>query len=282
VMDVQARLFLREDIERLGIAPLTSMFWFGENNPAHAPDWRPKVHDSDGLQLWTGADERIWRPLNNPKSLQVNAFVDDNPKGFGLMQRDQDFENYHDDGVFYDRRPSLWVEPLSSWGEGAVQLVAIPTDDEIHDNIVAFWVPKADAKRGSEWAFDYRLHWLNGEPYPAELGLVVATRQGARGVPGQPRPKGKYKFAVDFEGGPLDDYGARNAVEPVVTASRGVIEGAFAVRVVGTNRWRVMFDVAAAGNEPVDLRAYLKIGDRALTETWLYQYFPDAKGGGSS
>ncbi|MEX0759207.1 MAG: glucan biosynthesis protein D, partial [Tistlia sp.] len=208
VMEVETTLFLRREVERLGIAPLTSMFWFSETNRHRAPDWRPEIHDSDGLALWTGAGERIWRPLNNPERLQVNAFVDNNPRGFGLMQRDRDFRNYEDDGVFYDRRPSLWVEPLGEWGEGAVELIEIPTNDEIHDNIVAFWRPQTLPALGQPLSLAYRLHWVADNPYPAgDNGRVLSTRIGRGGVPGQERPKGVKKFVVDFAGGPLGGLG---------------------------------------------------------------------------
>lgn len=191
-MDSEAVLFVRREIERLGVAPLTSMFWFAENNRHLATDWRPEIHDSDGLALWTGAGERIWRPLNNPQVPRTSAFSDDNPKGFGLMQRDRAFANYQDDGVFYDRRPSLWVEPLAPWGKGSVQLVELPTDDEIHDNIVAFWVPAEPVRAGARLAYRYRLHWRADEPYPApQLARTISTRIGRGGIPGQPRPEGQ-------------------------------------------------------------------------------------------
>ncbi|WP_289508119.1 glucan biosynthesis protein, partial [Escherichia coli] len=133
VMDIDTAIFLRKDVDRFGIAPATSMYWFSETAKGTATDWRPEVHDSDGLALWTGNGERIWRPLNDPPRTMASAFGDNNPRGFGLLQRDRDFNNYQD-GVHYERRPSLWVEPLEGWGEGAVQLIEIPTDDEIHDN----------------------------------------------------------------------------------------------------------------------------------------------------
>ena len=177
INDVEAVLFARRDIGRLGVAPLTSMFWYGENNRHQAVDWRPEIHDSDGLALWTGAGERIWRPLNNPPRVQTSSFMDKGPKGFGLLQRDRAFENYQDDGAFYHRRPSLWVEPLDDWGAGSVQLVEIPTDDEIHDNIVAYWVPAEPVRAGSSWPFRYRLHWLAGEPFaPDKSGRVLSSR----------------------------------------------------------------------------------------------------------
>jgi len=272
-IDVRAELFLRNAVERLGVAPLTSMFWYAENNRHQALDWRPEIHDSDGLAIWNGDGERIWRPLNNPPTVRTNSFFTRNPKGFGLLQRDRAFHNYEDDGAFYHRRPSVWVEPLGDWGEGAVQLVEIPTNDEIHDNIVAYWLPQAAAQSGAERFFNYRLHWVGAEPYPPDtVGRVRHTRIGIGGIPGQPRPKDTVKFVIDFSGGPLRELEQRYDVTTVASASRGTIDNAVALKVVGTPRWRASFDLFSEGGEPVDLRCYLRLGDRTLTETWLYQY----------
>jgi glucans biosynthesis protein len=274
IMTIHADLFPRDPIERLGVAPLTSMFWYGENNSARRKDWRPEIHDSDGLALWTGKGERIWRPLNDPMQVQTNSFVDTNPKGFGLMQRDRDFDDYQDDGAFYNRRPSIWVEPLGAWGDGAVQLVEIPTDDEIHDNIVAYWKPRAPVTRGKPLSFSYRLYWGSEGPHLPSLGRVVATRIGRGGVPGQPPPKDQRKFVIDFQGGPLDDMAQRFDVKPVINLSRGRVKNPYVIKVVGTSRWRAFFDVELKGAEPLDMRCFLRLGKKTLTETWLYQYFP--------
>jgi glucans biosynthesis protein len=276
VMNVHCALFFRAGISRLGVAPLTSMYWYGENERRKAADWRPEIHDSDGLAMWTGKGERIWRPLIDPPEVKTNAFMDENPKGFGLIQRDREFENYQDDGAFYNRRPSIWVEPRGNWGRGAVELVEIPTDDEIHDNIVAYWRPDGEIRSGGSLTFDYRLYWQNGEPaYPADIARVVATRLGIGGIPGQiPAPRDKRKFVVDFTGGPLMQMQQRYDVTPVVTASRGKINNAYVIKVVGTDRWRALFDLEMEGNAPADLRLFLRLGDRTLSETWLYQYFP--------
>lgn len=274
VAEVRAELFCRADIQRMGVAPLTSMFWYGENNRHQATDWRPEIHDSDGLALWTGRGERLWRPLKNPASVRTSWFVDENPKGFGLLQRDRAFHNYEDDGVFYDRRPSVWVEPLEGWGTGWVQLIEIPTDDEIHDNIVAYWLPKEPVTAGSTWTFTYRLHWLADEPYPPAVGRVRHTRLGKGGIPGQPRPEGARKFVIDFAGGPLEELVKQDPVEPVIDTGRGRIDNAYALQVVGTTIWRAFFDLYVEGEEPVDVRCFLRLGDRTLTETWLYQYSP--------
>jgi glucans biosynthesis protein len=277
IMEVNAELFIRNDIERLGIAPLTSMYWYGENDRRYSTDWRPEIHDSDGLALWTGKQERIWRPLIDPATLQTNMFFDENPKGFGLMQRDRDFVDYQDDGAFYNRRPSMWIEPLGDWGPGAVQLVEIPTQDEIHDNIVAYWNPKRPVKAGEQLAVSYRLYWQNDDPHPpSNIARVMATRIGRGGVPGQGQPddKDKWKFVIDFEGSPLSEMQARFDIKPLVTLSRGKVLNPYVIKVVGTNRWRAAFDVLAPGKEQINLRCYLRLGDQTLTETWMYQYFP--------
>lgn len=274
VMDMAVRFYPREDIARFGVAALTSMFWYDETNRQRAPDWRPEIHDSDGLSIWNGAGERVWRPLNNPVNVMTSTFVDKNVKGFGLCQRDRDFNNYEDDGVFYEKRATVWVEPKGDWGDGAVQLVEIATDDEIHDNIVAYWLPAAPASKGSEIAFDYRLTWGVDEPHPAPVGRVFSTRLGFGGVPGQARPAGVVKYVIDFDGGDLKNYDQSSGVEAVVSASSGSISGVYTLPVVGTTRWRAVFDFKGDGPNPVDMRLYLRAGDKTLTETWLYQHLP--------
>jgi glucans biosynthesis protein len=274
-MDVHCELFFRSPIDRLGIAPLTSMYWYGENERDRAPDWRPEIHDSDGLSMWTGKGERIWRPLINPPRLGVNSFLDASPKGFGLIQRDRNFDNYQDDGAFYNKRPGIWIEPKSDWGAGAVTLVEIPTSDEVHDNIVAFWKPEQPVKAGDTLSFDYRLYWQDAEPtYPADFARVVATRIGRAGIPGSESWDPDFrKFTIDFEGGALAAMAPRFDITPMVTASSGEASDAYVIKVVGTDRWRALFDVKVTGKQPIDLRCYLRLGERTLSETWIYQYF---------
>jgi len=269
VQEIEASLTFRTDVRRLGIAPLTSMFWYGAEGRASAGDWRPQIHDSDGLSLWTGKGERLWRPLANPPRVATHAFIDTDPKGFGLMQRDRTFDDYQDDGAFYDRRPSAWVEPMGAWGEGAVQLVELPTRSETEDNIVAFWTPAKAVARGDDLAVRYRLHWSAREPIPAGVARVVATWTGAGGRPGVPPSPGVRKYVVDFEGGRLADLDRQSGVVAVVTAGLTQPTNAVAYPVVGTHRWRLMFDVASPEGKELDLRAFLRLGDNALTETWI-------------
>ena len=275
VMNVHCDLFFRAGITRLGVAPLTSMYWYGENQRGKAADWRPEIHDSDGLAIWNGRGERIWRPLINPPQLQTNSFIDNNPKGFGLMQRDRSFENYQDDSAFYNKRPGIWVEPKGNWGAGAVQLVEIPTADEIHDNIVAYWRPDAPVSAGNTLAFDYRLYWQNAEPaFPKDMSRVIATRIGRSSGSESNIAAGRRRFAVDFADGSLATMAQRFDVTPVINCSSGRIEGAFAIKVVGTDHWRAIFDLVPDKNTPIDLRCFLRLDDRTLSETWIYQYFP--------
>lgn len=275
VMDIEAVLFLRANIERLGIAPLTSMYWFSETSKPTAIDWRPEIHDSDGLAMWNGNGEHIWRPLNNPPNIQVSSFVDQAPKGFGLAQRDRLFDHYQD-GVRYHLRPTTWVEPIGDWGKGAVQLTEIPTDDEIHDNIVAMWVPEEPATAGKNLNFKYRLHWLADEPFPSPLARCVATRLGNGGQPGKPRPKGVRKFMIEFLGDPLKSMPFGEKPEAVITASRGIISRVEVEAVPDDvkGHWRTHFDLETQGIEPVDIRCFLRHKDKVLSETWLYQYHP--------
>ncbi|MDB5480342.1 MAG: glucan biosynthesis protein [Caulobacteraceae bacterium] len=269
VQDIEVSLTFRNDVQRLGIAPLTSMFWYGPGDRARAGDWRPQIHDSDGLSLWTGKGERLWRPLANPPRVATHAFVDDDPQGFGLMQRDRAFDDYQDDGAFYNRRPSAWIEPAGAWGDGSVQLVELPTRSETEDNIVAFWTPAKPVRAGDQMAVRYRLHWTAREPAAPGVAQAVATWTGSGGRPGFPPSPGVRKYVVDFEGGRLGGLDRQSGVVPVVSASPGQPKNAVAYPVVGTHRWRLMFDIASPEGKELDLRAFLRLGEDALTETWI-------------
>jgi glucans biosynthesis protein len=272
-MEIDARVFPRHDIHQLGIAPMSSMFWFSETSKPTAIDWRPEVHDSDGLALWTGAGEYIWRPLNDPEHAAVSMFADKTPRGFGLLQRDRIFDHYLD-GVRYDRRPSLWVEPLGDWGEGSVQLVELPTNDETEDNIVAMWVPKQPVTTGSNLHYRYRLQWCATEPHETRLARCVATRLGRGGEPGKARPVGVYKFMVEFLGGPLANLPFGVKPKPILWSSSGSFSYIFTEAVPDgvPGHWRAQFDFTGSGPKVVDMRLYLKDGERTLSETWLYQF----------
>ncbi|MFC3168182.1 glucan biosynthesis protein [Paracoccus fontiphilus] len=274
--DISATIFLRDTVERLGIAPLTSMFWFGKNTPHVSPDWRPEVHDSDGLEILASNGERIWRPLNNPPGTMVNSFAAPGVRGFGLMQRERDFDQYQDDGVFYDRRASAWIEPQGDWGDGSVVLTELRTDDEIHDNIVAFWQPAGATAKGQSHDVSYRLHWVRDNPAVSPIAHFTATRIGAGGVPGQPRPKGVVKIVCDFAGPNLKGLGRDDGLTLSVSTTQAQVSNTAVYPVVGTDGWRALFDLSFAdtGDAPIDLRAYVDHGGTAMTETLILQLFP--------
>ncbi|MGX9419196.1 glucan biosynthesis protein [Vibrio sp. WJH972] len=270
VTSVSAHLYMRADVERLGIAPLTSMYWYSQRDKTIAKDWRPEIHDSDGLAIHTGTGQHIWRPLNNPHSVSTNSFTDENPKGFGLIQRDRNFDNYQDDGVFYNKRSSAWIKPNGDWGRGVVQLVEIPTKDETFDNIVAYWVPEKQARKGEEFSFSYDIEWRPVDPKSKQLASVSDTRQGLGGIPGQPIPEGVNKMVIDFEGPRLKGLNRESGVKPVVKASNGeILEPIGAYPIVGTNKWRLAFDYKQENSDPANIQAYLMHEDEVISETWV-------------
>jgi glucans biosynthesis protein len=275
VMQVTARLFVRERIEKLGLAPLTSMYAFGENQPGR-DDYRPEVHDSDGLSIQLGDGEWIWRPLVNPRRLLVTSFGTTNPHGFGLMQRDRNPSSYEDPEAQYERRPSAWVEPVGNWGAGRVELVQIPTPDETNDNIVAYWVPQDVPAPGKALDFAYRLHWQGAGTIPAGKGWTVQSRRG-RGF--ARKPDGDLNFVVDFDGPVLRALAPAADVEPVIWTDANAElreRNLFKSPVSGMWRMTVRFKRIDAA-KPVELRAYLKQQQSILTETWSYIVPPEAE-----
>ncbi len=283
VMDIENHLFARKAIKQVGIAPMTSMFSCGTNERRMCDTIHPQIHDSDRLAMWRGNGEWVCRPLNNPQKLQFNAFDDENPKGFGLVQSDHHFENYQDVLGWYDKRPSLWVEPRSAWGKGAVNLLEIPTTGETLDNIVCFWQPEKPIQEGDELAFKYRLYWSALPPVHTPLARVHATRTGMGGfpegwAPGEHYPeKWARRFSVDFVDGALTSF-ADKGIEPVITLSSGEARQLEILYVAPLNGYRILFDwyPTDSGTAPVEMRMYLRSQGETLSETWLYQYFPPA------
>lgn len=276
VMDVTARLFFRADVAQLGVAPLTSMFLFAEKNRAAFDDYRPNVHDSNGLGMVRSNGEVVWRPLNNPPVLAGSYFVESTPRSFGLYQRDRSFASFEDPEARYERRPSLMVEPLGDWGRGALRLVEIPTAREINDNIVAFWVPEVPARAGEEREYAYRLTWGDLPPDPkGTLAWVDETRSGAAGVAGAEPEPGTRKFVIDFRGGTLAALDGDAPVSAVTNVMNGAITTTVLLRIPDTDVWRLVLDVAADDGATVELGAHLAGFGRRLSETWLYQWIND-------
>jgi periplasmic glucans biosynthesis protein len=274
VIAVKARLYLRENVTKLGLAPLTSMFFFGENQPPQNQDYRPEVHDSDLLLIQSGTGEWITRPLVNPKRLLVTSFALTNPLGFGLMQRDRAFDNYQDLEARYELRPSAWVEPRGEWGAGRVELVQIPTPNETNDNIVTYWVPDRLPPPRAPLDLEYRVHWQKDNETRPPLAWITQTRRG-HGYSRLPDPS--IGFVIDFEGPVFKRLPPDTTVESVATADgNGEIVENLAYRNDATGGWRLRLRVKRIDDKkPVELRAFLRAGNTTLTSTWSYIVPPE-------
>jgi glucans biosynthesis protein len=266
IYDIEVTLFPRVQIGEPGLATLTSMYFFGPNDRGGVDDFRPAVHDSDGLAIQNGRGEQLWRPLSNPADLQVSAFVDNAPRGFGLMQRDRDFRSFQDLEARYERRPSAWVEPIGNWGEGDVRLVEIPTSTEINDNIVAFWRPREPTRAKGEYVYTYRIHWGAHIPAPLPLARAVATRIGAGGEETR-------QIVIDFAGENLKPVAPAD-IKATVSADKGALRNIVVHPNPEIGGTRVSFQLAAGAEKAIELRAQLVRGDDPLSEVWVYRWTP--------
>ena len=273
-IDVKMQLHVRANITKLGIAPLTSMYFFGENQRSQVEDYRPEVHDSDGLSIHSGTGEWIWRPLVDPKRLLVTSYGLSNPAGFGLMQRDRRFSSFEDLEARYEQRPSAWVEPKGNWGAGRVELIQIPTPDETNDNIVAFWVPASTPRIGVPFDMEYRLLWQKEIEQRPPLSWVVQTR---RGHGWQKKPSDSIAMLVDFEGPALKSLAPDERVRPVVTSdANGTILETNVTRNETTGGVRMTVRLRRVDDKlPVELRGYLNNTSTTLSETWSYLLPPE-------
>lgn len=257
-------LFPRVDLQNTGIAPLTSMFWFSPASRRAVDDYRPAVHDSDGLQMHTGAGQALWRSLASHKNLQISSFVDKSPRGFGLIQRNRDFGDYQDAEAMYNQRPSAWIQPESDWGEGEVRLIEIPVENEFNDNIVTYWLPKDPLARGKRHDFRYRLSFAPLPPNDMPLAKVRQVRSGQ-----SINNKDLRSFVVDFD---LSLFGGEMP-ESKVTTSAGTIVHAYLKTLADQGVLRLAFEFEPGDATVADLQALLtdKQGV-ALSESWLARW----------
>ncbi|MEX1081400.1 MAG: glucan biosynthesis protein G [Halofilum sp. (in: g-proteobacteria)] len=277
VLDVDSHLFARRDVTKLGVAPLTSMFMWGENRVRHVDDHRPEVHDSDGLLMHTGRDEWIWRPLTNPNQAQVSSLLDDNPRGFGLVQRDRHFRSYQDPDRQFGERPSIWVKPKDDWGIGSVQLIEIPSAHESNNNVVAFWAPDQALAAGEHRRIRYSLETFWARRDGHHLARVQRTRigRGVRADGEEVAPPGVRRFVVDFTGGPLARMQDRQPISARLSAAKGEARALTVRRLPDGSGWRVAFNLVPDGSgQAVDMRLSLWLHGHRLTETWNYVWDP--------
>ncbi len=268
-MDVTATVIPRREIERIGIAPLTSMFQAGEGDLHQRTDFRPEIHDSDGLMMQSGSGEWIWRPIRNPRALRISSFGDKNPRGFGLMQRDRDFGSYQDLEARYDARPGYWVQPQGDWGEGRIELIEIPTVDEAFDNIVACWTPNTPLPSGQAAEFRYRISALSTTWHLHPHAQVQQTFNGSDIEDGIAEGSGTKRFIVDFAGGDLVYYQSEpDRLELVATTTAGTINSRILAFNAPLKGVRAIVDAVLPDGQSAELRMFLRTRNRTLSETW--------------
>ena len=277
-MEVWSKLYKRKDVGKLGIAPLTSMFLYGENmNQRPINDFRPEIHDSDGLLIAVAAEDWIWQPLINPKKLLVTSFDMKDPVGFGLIQRDLNFDHYQDLEAHYEQRPGAWISPRENWGKGRLELVQIPARHEWDDNIVCYWVPDDETVNQKEMVFSYDITWRLSNPAKQSKGVVVATRTAV------PPDEDIKRFIIDFEGGQLNALPENTPLKAEVDIKGAELVGQTLQKNPKTKGWRLAIEVKPAEKgtlekvlpNPADsalleLKAYLVRDNEVLTETWHY------------
>jgi glucans biosynthesis protein len=274
-VDVEMRMFARKPVAKVGVGPLTSMYLCGEGASRCVDDYRPEIHDTDGLLTHMGSGEWLWRPLLNPTRLLVNSFFTANPRGFGLLQRDRNFDHYQDIETHQHERPGVWITPRGDWGSGHVELIQIPSDNEINDNIVAFWVPSEQLVPGAPQSYAYSMFWGTEEEArtsPVAAGRVVSTR--VDGV----ETKDWVRFHIDFESPELDKLPAETVIRGMVSTMGGgdsmkVLEQQVA-KIPATGGWRLVFRVPKPDGSALELRGFLELGGKTLTETWTYTLEP--------
>jgi glucans biosynthesis protein len=274
---VQARIFMRPaaasgnsaPVAALGIAPLTSMFFSGENQPRPG-DFRPEVHDSDGLMMATGEGEWLWRPLQNPSAPLTTSFSMKSLKGFGLMQRDRNFSSYEDTEARYELRPSAWITPVGDWGPGRVEMLQFTTPDETHDNVAAYWVPEKMPGPGQSLDIAWQISWQGKNQQLPPNGWVTQSRRGIGYSKAGTDLTGQVQFVIDFAGPALDALAEDAKVEAISSAdANGRVLESIAYKNPATGAWRMTLRVQRLNPaQPVELRAFLKHDNHTVSETW--------------
>ncbi|MCI4644149.1 MAG: glucan biosynthesis protein G [Hyphomonadaceae bacterium] len=268
-IEVDAVFFPRRELRTAGIAPLTSMYYFSPQDVRQpVADFRPAVHDSEGFAIRMKNGEWVWRPLANPETLQISVLTAETPRGFGLLQRQRDFDDFSDIEAGYEKRPNLWIEPKGDWGNGQLTLVEIPTTNEYNDNIVAFWRPTEPWKVGTPQSLSYTMTWSMAPPQLPSVVAVAQTRAGVTPGSGGRR----YMFVIDYDSTSAALF---EGAEPFVTSSRGRVLNRVLTRHPGTGRPRMTFEFDPEGADIAEFRALVTKAGRPITETWLYRWRPE-------
>jgi glucans biosynthesis protein len=272
IIDTECTLFPRVNLDHVGIAAMAATHVSGTLDRRRSDDVRPGIYDVAGLAMLNGKDEWLWRPVSNRETLQLSAFVDDNPRGFGFLQRDREFGRFLDDDNRWERRPSLWIEPIGDWGQGNVTLVEIPSESEVNQNIIAYWRPRAVLTAGAEVMFAYRQLWC-WTPPERPSGATVTLSRGGR-PPGAPANTRRRRFMVDFNGDIIGDQQRSAEITPQIVASPGTVSSVRTFVNRDRKTWRVTFDVDPGNEALSELRLQLEVQGKPVSESWMYRWTP--------
>jgi glucans biosynthesis protein len=268
IIDTECTFFARAPVDHFGLATMSATHLLGPIDRRRSDDIRPNVAEIGGLQMLTGNGEWIWRPVANRDTLQISTFVDDKPRGFGFLQRDRDFERYQDDDQHWEKRPSLWIEPIGDWSSGGMQLVEIPTETEANDNIITYWRPKQVLTPGSETSFAYRQFWCWSPPERPNLAVTTGSYSG-RGLANKRR-----RFIVEFSGDILADQTLAQDVKPSLSISPGALTLVRIFRYKDFKVFRVLFEFDPGNETSCEMRLVLEASGKPVSETWLYRWTP--------
>ena len=268
LIDTECTLFARSTLDHYGIAAMSATHLSGAIDKTRLDDLRPSVGEIDGLQMLTGKGEWIWRPVSNPLTLQTSTFIDENPRGFGFLQRDRNFDHYQDDDQHWENRPSLWIEPIGDWSFGGVQLIEIPIESDVNDNIIAYWRPRQPLSAGADISFAYRQFWGQSPPARPALASVSLSRSG-RGSSVRRR-----RFLVEFSGGDLAAINGPDEIKPGLSAAPGSIVSVRTFFPADKRVYRVLFELDPGGESYSELRLVLELGGKPISETWTYRWTP--------
>ncbi|MGO9430793.1 glucan biosynthesis protein [Rhodoblastus sp.] len=268
IVDTECALFPRAAMDSFGLATMSATMLFGPVDRRGVDDLREAAAETSGLQMLTGAGEWVFRPVSNRNALQISEFVDENPKGFGFLQRKRDFDDFYDEFQHWERRPSLWIEPIGDWGPGSVELVEIPSDSESAQNMIAFWRPKAALAKGQETDFAYRQFWCWSPPSSPPLAIAMGVRSG------HGAGRNLRRFQVDFRGDVLADPARVADIKANLNVSPGKIASLRVYPTPERKSCRVQFDLDPGGENACEMRLTLESQGATLSETWLYRWTP--------
>lgn len=269
VIDTECTIFARKQVDHLALTPIQATYLSGPIDWPQTGDMRPAAYEAGGVQMLTGAGEWIWRPVSNRSRLQISGFVDRDPQGFGLIQRDRAFATFLDDDGEWQRRPSVWIEPIGKWGPGEVTLMEIPAASQNNKNIACYWRPKPALAAGSETSFAYRQFWCWRTPEVPDGARVMLSRIGR--LPGD-TSEVKNRVLIQFQGEQLSDPNKAATIAPSIWSSAGKVSSVRVFRTPRHGSMRVVFDLDPGGQPLVELRVVLKQDAASMSETWLYRW----------